>query len=283
MRRCGTMPADTKQLILACLAAALYAAATLIGALSLRSADPAAALRRSRVALWHAVAALVLHALALDGDLIQGDEWRLDYGNALSLFLWQCALWLTLFALRRRALHLGLVLFPAAAAGVLTGVLATPAEAAAIGPGWPLRAHIVLSLVAYSLLTLAAVQACVLAWQDRALRKVHAAAALSRLPALETMEEMLFQLIGFGFALLTLALLSGLVFVSDLFGQHLAHKTVLSLIAWAVFGLLLWGRWRSGWRGGTALRWTLGGYAALLLAYFGSKFVLEIVLGRHWT
>ncbi len=278
------MTADSKTLVLAALAAALYAAATLICALSLRSSDAAQTLRRSRIALWHAVAALVMHALALDGDLIHDEQWRFDFGNALSLFLWQCALWLTLFALRRPALHLGLALFPAAAIGALTGALGpADADAARIGPGWPLRAHILLSLIAYSLLTLAAVQVCMLAWQDRALRKSHAAPLLGRLPALETMEEMLFQLIGLGFALLTLALLSGLVFVNDLFGQHLAHKTVLSLIAWAVFAVLLWGRWRSGWRGGTALRWTLGGYVVLLLAYFGSKFVLEIVLGRHWS
>lgn len=281
------MTADTRTLVLACLAAALYAAAALICALSLRSTEPANALRLSRIALWHAVTALVLHALALDGDLMQPDAWRFDFGNALSLFLWQCALLLTLFALRRPATHLGLVVFPAAAAGALAGALTSvAADATSIGPGWPLRAHILLSLVAYSLLSLAAVQACVLAWQDRAVRPHggrHPPRMLANLPALEAMEESLFLLIAFGFALLTLALLSGLVFVSDLFAQHLAHKTVLSIVAWGVFGVLLWGRWRSGWRGRTALRWTLGGYSVLLLAYFGSKFVLEILLGRHWS
>ncbi|MGH8035109.1 MAG: cytochrome C assembly family protein [Nevskiales bacterium] len=283
------MTTDSRTLVLACLAAALYAAATLICALGLRSAEPARTLRLSRVALWHAVAALVMHALALDGDLIQPDGWRFDFGNALSLFVWQCALVLTLFALHRPATHLGLVVFPAAAAGALIGAL-TPVGAAAadtvsLGPGWPLRAHILLSLLAYSLLTLAAVQACALAWQDRKLRpqSQQPLPAMANLPALETMEETLFQLIALGFALLTLALLSGLVFVNDLFAQHLAHKTVLSIIAWGVFAILLWGRWRSGWRGRTALRWTLAGYSVLLLAYFGSKFVLEILLGRHWS
>ena len=279
------MPADAPYLILAWIAAAIYVAATLICALGLRTADPASALKRSRVALWHAIAALVLHALAFDGDLIQGQQWRFDLGNALSLFLWQCALWLALFSWRRPALHLGLVIFPAAAVGALSGALGpADADAASVGPGWPLRAHILLSLIAYSLLTLAAVQACMLAWQDRALRPhPHLPHGFSNLPPLETMEQMLFQLIALGFGLLTLALLSGLVFVNDLFGQHLAHKTVLSLVAWGVFAMLLWGRWRSGWRGRTALRWTLSGYGVLLLAYFGSKFVLEILLGRHWT
>ncbi len=279
------MTADARALALACFAAALYAAATLICALSLRSPEPARALRLSRVALGHAAAALLLHAMALDGDLIQPEAWRFDFGNALSLFLWQCALVLGLLALRRPVMHLGIVLFPAAAAGALTGALtASAADAVNIGPGWPLRAHILLSLIAYSLLTLAAVQACILAWQDRALRpQVRAARMLANLPALEAMEEVLFQLIGLGFALLTLALLSGLVFVQDLFAQHLAHKTVLSLLAWGVCAVLLWGRWQFGWRGRTALRWTVAGYSVLLLAYFGSKFVLEILLDRHWS
>jgi len=96
------------------------------------------------------------------------------------------------------------------------------------------------------------------------------------------MEHFLFQLIAAGFALLTLALFTGLIFVQNLFAQHLVHKTVLSLLAWLVFAVLLWGRWRFGWRGRTAIRWTLGGFASLMLAYFGSKLVLELILGRHW-
>ena len=64
--------------------------------------------------------------------------------------------------------------------------------------------------------------------------------------------------------------------------QHLVHKTVLSVASWAVFLMLLWGHWRYGWRGRTALRWTWTGYAVLLTAYFGSKFVLETLLGQHW-
>ena len=92
------------------------------------------------------------------------------------------------------------------------------------------------------------------------------------------MESLLFQMIATGFALLTLALVTGFLFLEDIFAQHLVHKTTLSIIAWFVFGILLWGRWRFGWRGQTALRWTIGGFIFLMLAYFGSKFVLELVL-----
>ena len=92
----------------------------------------------------------------------------------------------------------------------------------------------------------------------------------------------MFRLIGAGFGMLTLALLTGFVFVTNLFEQHLIQKTVLSLIAWVIFGTLLIGRIRYGWRGRRAVRWTLYGFGVLALAYFGSKFVLETLLGRHW-
>jgi ABC-type uncharacterized transport system permease subunit len=92
----------------------------------------------------------------------------------------------------------------------------------------------------------------------------------------------MFQAIGVGFALLSLTLFSGFVFVDNLFAQHLVHKTVLALSAWVVFGILLTGRVRFGWRGRVAIRWTIGGFALLGLAYFGSKLILENVLGRHW-
>lgn len=94
------------------------------------------------------------------------------------------------------------------------------------------------------------------------------------------METLLFQLIGVGFGLLSVSLLSGLMFLENLFTQHLAHKTVLSILAWIVFAVLLWGRAYRGWRGQVAIRWTLGGFFSLMLAYFGSKMVLEIILDR---
>jgi ABC-type uncharacterized transport system permease subunit len=116
--------------------------------------------------------------------------------------------------------------------------------------------------------------------QERALRRRQFAPLLRAFPPLTLLEALLFRLIGAGFALLTLALLSGAVFVENLFAQHLAHKTVLSLLAWAVFGALVFGRLRYGWRGRRAVRLTLTAMVLLALAFFGSKFVLELVLGR---
>ena len=98
------------------------------------------------------------------------------------------------------------------------------------------------------------------------------------MPPLTTMESLLFDAIIIGFVCLSVSLVSGMVFLEDMFAQHLAHKTVLSIIAWLVFAILLTGRWMVGWRGRTAIRWTLGGFISLMLAYFGSKFVLELIL-----
>ena len=102
------------------------------------------------------------------------------------------------------------------------------------------------------------------------------------MPPLQTMEELLFQLVAVGFVLLTLTLISGALFSEQLFGRAFVftHHVVLSMAAWLVFGILLAGHWRRGWRGRSAARWTLAGFALLLLGYFGSRFVLEVLLGR---
>ena len=92
------------------------------------------------------------------------------------------------------------------------------------------------------------------------------------------MESLLFQMIAVGYATLSLALLVGITFLEDIFAQHLVHKTILSIIAWTVFAILLHGRWKYGWRGRIAIRWTLIGFLFLMLAYFGSKLVLELIL-----
>jgi ABC-type uncharacterized transport system permease subunit len=135
---------------------------------------------------------------------------------------------------------------------------------------------------AFALLTIGAVLAVAQTLVDRRLRARKPLGWLRILTPLESLESGTFQAIAAGFVLLTLALLSGAVFIEDLFAQHLVHKVVLAIVAWVVFGVLLLGRVRFGWRGRQALRWTLAGYAALVLSYFGSKLVLEYVFGRHW-
>jgi ABC-type uncharacterized transport system permease subunit len=150
------------------------------------------------------------------------------------------------------------------------------------------RLHLLLAILAYSLLTIAAMQALLMATIDRRLHgdvlgeRSRMARFLDRLPPLLAMETVLFRLITAGFVLLTATLASGVFFSEQLFGRplRLDHKTVFTIAAWGVFGGLLMGRMSFGWRGRTALRWTLIGFAMLMLAYVGSRFVLEVLLGR---
>ena len=154
-------------------------------------------------------------------------------------------------------------------------------------------AHIAISILAYSTLTIAAFHAVLMVLQESRLHTRPGPAAqsgwfglaLDRLPALLTMEKLLFRLIAFGFTLLTLTVLSGVVFSEQLFGTPFKwdHKTVFTMLSWLLFGLLLAGRRWQGWRGRTALSFTLAGFAILLLAYVGSRFVLEVVLHRVLT
>lgn len=141
--------------------------------------------------------------------------------------------------------------------------------------------HILSSIIAYSLLSLATVQALALQVMERGLKDHNSSSWLRQLPPLQTMEALLFQLIGLGWLVLTVAIASGGIYVDDLFAQHLAHKTVFSILSWILFALLLIGRQRYGWRGATAVKWTLSAFIALALAYFGSKFVLEVLLQRQ--
>jgi ABC-type uncharacterized transport system permease subunit len=239
--------------------------------------------QRSELERWLPAPALALHAWALSGHVFQGGAITIGINEALSLFTWQSALLLWALCFREPLRMMGAAIYPiAGAAAVLAAVLPTPASDIAIGD-WKARSHILLSLFSAGLLTLAAVHACLLAAQERLLQR-HQLTGLARsLPPLQTMERLLFQLITIGFFLLSLTLLSGLWFIRDWLAQHLAHKTVLSISAWLIFGVLLWGRLRHGWRGRTAIRWTLAGYVTLVLAYFGSKLVLEQFLGTHWS
>jgi ABC-type uncharacterized transport system permease subunit len=177
--------------------------------------------------------------------------------------------------------NLGIPVLPIAAATLALGFWNPGDHEDITSTNWQLDLHILFSVLAYSLFALAAVQALLLNVQDRHLRNRRPGGFIRALPPLEVMERLLFQMITTGFALLSAALLTGMVFLEDIFAQHLVHKTVLSIISWIIFGVLLWGRWKFGWRGRTAIRWTLSGFAFLILAYFGSKFVLELILNRN--
>lgn len=204
----------------------------------------------------------------------------LHFFAALSWVGVALALALALLTLRRDLGVLGVVVLPLAAFTLaLDFGYGDPNPSSSVSD-WRIALHAWLALLAYATLTIAALIA-VCAWlQDRALRTHRFSPLSRRLPPLVLIEQLLFQTIAAGFVLLTLTIVTGVLFVEDMMAQHLAHKTVLTILSWITFGSLLFGRWRYGWRGRRALHLTLGGIALLALAFFGSKFVLELVLQR---
>lgn len=262
-------------MVLAFAAVALYLAAAAWLARRVAQGDTGA----PGAALLPAVAAVALHAAAhVQGTLAAGAV-ELHFFPALSLVGLGVAALVAALALARPVAALGVVVFPLAA--VLLGLYRLGMAPRAAAPlEWQIELHAGLALLAYAALSVAALLAIMLWLQERALRRRQLASALRAFPPLTMLESLLFRLIGAGFALLTLALVTGVVFVDDLFAQHLVHKTVLSLLAWAVFGALLFGRLRFGWRGRRAVRLTLVAMTLLGLAFFGSKYVLEVLLMR---
>ncbi len=235
-----------------------------------------------RLFLALGLSAVLLHALLLYYR-IHGAQGFISLGllNAMSMIAWLLAIFVLFITWLRGLANLALVLFPLAAFNILLEMFLT-GSTRLLPENLPagVTFHILISMFAYSLLSLAALQALFMAVQDYYLRHKKPLKVMRHLPPLQVMETLLFQMLGIGFLLLTLSLLSGALFLQDIFAQHLAHKTLLSLLAWLIFATLLWGRHQYGWRGRRVLYLLLGGFLMLMLAYFGSKLVLELILAR---
>ena len=227
------------------------------------------------------LAPLAVHGALLYSELFARSELRFGFAYALSAMLWLTVLfyWLESFvydldAMQPPALAL-------AALAVPLPLLFPGRLGAAYAASFEFRVHLVLAMLAYSLFTIALLHALLMALVERRLHRKEGA-ALGALPPLLTLERLLFRLIGAAFLLLTVTLATGFAFSESLFGRAMRfdHKTVFGVLSWLTFGLLLAGRQLRGWRGRTALRWTLSGFVLLFLAYIGSRFVLEVILGR---
>ena len=261
--------------ILAILLLLLYSASAWV---MLRSVNN----RRLEPVAWAlALAAVVAHSDAIVRMMRSQSPPAIGLLEAVSLLGWTLGVLAIFISIERQNRILGAILLGSAGLGA-TATSTSHAYAEATAPGWELTAHILLSMGAAALLFAAAVTALLLVVLDRRLRTRRIVDLPGLLPPLDVLEKVMFRLIGAGVLLLTLSLFTGFVFVTNLFAQHLQHKTVFSLIAWAVFVGLLIGRVRYGWRGRSTVNWTLTGFVFLILAYFGSKFVLEYLLGRHW-
>jgi ABC-type uncharacterized transport system permease subunit len=233
-------------------------------------------------------ALLALHATLLAADVAAGPTWRFGFAQALSATLLVALLVIWIEGLFLAVRGMDVLVLPAAAAAVVLPALFSGAPIAAGIDSAALRVHLLAAILAYSVLTIAALHAGLMALLDR---RLHAPGVgpvggmnrvFAQMPSLLALERLLFRLIGAGFVLLTATLISGAVFTEQLIGQPLRfdHKTLFTIVSWLVFAGLLVGRFVFGWRGRTALRWTFAGFLMLMLAYVGSRFVLEVILHR---
>jgi ABC-type uncharacterized transport system permease subunit len=240
-----------------------------------------AGLRRTGIVL--AGFGLAGHAFAVWTKMATPLGWDVNFVHNLALASLIIVVVLLLTSLRSRMLEAGIIALPGAALCVWLLWLTNPEPLILGQVSARLELHVFSSLLAYGLLSIAAINAILLAVQDHLLRHPRRLQQLELLPPLTVLETLLFRLVLAGWLVLTLSLLTGLMFVDDLLAQHLVHKTVLSILSWLLFGGLLVGRWWFGWRGRRAVNWTLAAMLFLILAYFGSKLVLEVFLDRSWT
>ena len=261
----------------------------LLSGLAWRASRPAAAgvpgtaRAQIRIDSFVVPVALVLHAMLLYRRVVLPDGLDLGVANAISLLVWLTVLiyWLASLAFNGLASILGLIAPVALLAVLLQAVI--PTQHIVTYGGDPLFAlHFVIAMLAYSLFIVATVHALVMLAEEKWLHRGVLPPFLKSLPPLLEMEALLFRILLAAFVLLTFTLVSGVFFSEQLFGKRftVSHKTVFGIISWLIFGGLLAGHHFRGWRGRTAVRWTLAGFTALLLAYIGSKVVLEIILKR---
>lgn len=267
------------QILLTITASMFYALATLLLALGFsQNATPAPNPHRNNAKshLFSIIVALGLHALLLSGLLFTPQGLSFGFFNSLTLFAWIIAIASIIIGLRNRLEYIGLIVFPICIISMALALIFPATHTRPPDLSLLLEIHILLSILAYCLLSLAGLLALILAVQDYQLHQRKTGLLADRLPPLQTTEILMFRIITVGFALLTLALISGFMFTEDWFN----HKILFSCIAWCVFLILLAGRYLAGWRGRIAIRWTLAGMIALMLAFFGTKLVLEFILGR---
>ncbi|MEQ8857797.1 MAG: cytochrome c biogenesis protein CcsA [Pseudomonadales bacterium] len=255
-------------------AASLYA---LGAALQIRSIWHSRALTAGTLAAI-VVPALLLHATATYLQMDTEAGLYLGFFTAASLTALLMVMFLVLAAAHLPVQNLLLLVLPFGTAAVIGAQIGETGFEARQSLPLALGMHILFSILAYSILFMAACQSLLLAYQDHALKTKSSIRALRLLPPLESMEALLFSMLWTGIVTLTAAIATGFLFLDDLFGQRVVHHTVLAIASWVVYAVLLTGRHFFGWRSRTATYWTLIAFSLLVLGYFGSKFVLEILL-----
>jgi len=228
-----------------------------------------------RMTLAFAAAAVVLHGWVVIHQTGLPRELALPLFTSMAATTLIIVMLHIILCLKQPADYLGIAVYPTAAITLIASQ-ASGGGTQIIGDA--VQIHVFLSLLAYAVLALAAAQAILVSIQRHYLSRHKPGGFMRTLPPLDLTERLLFTLLTAGFILLSMCLASGFFYLEDMFAQHLVHKTALSCIGWAIFGVLLFGRWQFGWRGKRAVHWTVAGFAILVLAYFGSKIVLEVFM-----
>lgn len=224
------------------------------------------------------IVAVIAHGISAYGVIRTTSGYHFGISEITTLISVSISLLVLISSIRKPLENLFLGLFPLAILAILLSLIVRsnfPPTQMSLG----LASHVLLSILAYSLFTIAAVQALFLAYQNHQLKHGHAGGAISHFPPLQDMEVFLFELLWVGEVLLSLGIVGGFLFNEDIWSiDGVFHKTFFSILAWIVFAVLLWGRHQLGWRGLTAIRGTLAGFALLIVGFYGSKIVLEYVL-----
>ncbi|MGF1693818.1 cytochrome C assembly family protein [Photobacterium kagoshimensis] len=226
-----------------------------------------------------ALAAITLHILLLKDLILGGVGQNLSILNVASLISFMIATLTTFATLKMRVWFLLPVVYSFAAIN-LTAATLLPGSFITHLEGHPqVLLHISLALFSYSTLMIATLYAIQLAWLDHKLKTKKSLLINPNIPPLMMVERQLFKIILVGNSLLTITLVTGFIFIEDMLAQGKMHKALLSLMAWGVYSVLLWGHYHKGWRGRRVVWFSLVGAFLLTLAYFGSRFVKEIIIG----
>ena len=233
----------------------------------------------AKILVWLGI---MLHGVALFDAMFLEEGWNIGFSHTSSLIGWLTLLSYVLLGNDSRLTRLAtLYLAPLAIVAALLPTL-LPSERVVLYGGWAFRLHIGVAIAGYALFTVAALHALLMLFLEKRLQSGTLNSFDSQLPPLLQVEKLLFRLLFAAFILLTVTLITGVFFSEAVYGKafQVNYKTVFAAMSWLIFGGLLLGHWRAGWRGKTAVRWTLIGFVMLLLAYVGSKFVLEFILKR---
>ena len=224
------------------------------------------------------ILAVIFHGFSVYGIIRTSEGYQFGFFEISTLISFSISSLVLISSIRKPLENLFLCLFPLAVIAIAMSLImpsAFPATDLNVG----LATHVLTSVLAYSFITIAALQAVFLAFQNRQLKNHVTGGVISKFPPLQDMELFLFELLWVGQLLLSLGILAGFLFIEDIWGRDgVIHKTFFSMLAWIVFATLLWGRHSIGWRGTSAIRWTLIGFTFLIIGFYGSKFALEFLL-----